>query len=458
MKSLFLSTFGLFSALCVGAQTLAPFDRSHVATFGLNNPADSTLRYAPEVANTYTAFEQPLFPTLANMVPYRIPAIAVTRKGTLIAVSDYRPCGADIGFGRVDLRYRLSNDNGQTWSPQYILAQGDGVTGSRKCGYGDAAIVADRKSNEVVVVCVTGNTVYGHGTTTRQNPNRVAVLHSADGGRTWSRPAEITESIYGLFDQSQLGPVQSLFFGSGRICQSSRIKVGKYYRLYAALCARPGGNRVVYSDDFGRTWHSLGTIHTSPAPKGDEPKVEELPNGDVVLSSRAYGGRFFNVFHYMSHKNATGTWDAEAVHSAEVAGGVKALQNSTNGEILIVPAVERATGKKLPLALQSVPLGPGRANVGVYYKPLHTDKDYATGKDFAQNWSGPFQVSTNLSAYSTMVQQQDGRIAFFYEEETYGKGLSYTNMYRPLTLEQITGGKFAPISTQKANKKRVANR
>ena len=85
MKSLFLSTFGLFSALCVGAQTLAPFDRSHVATFGLNNPADTTLRYAPEVANTYTAFEQPLFPTLANMVPYRIPAIAVTRKGTLIA-------------------------------------------------------------------------------------------------------------------------------------------------------------------------------------------------------------------------------------------------------------------------------------------------------------------------------------------------------------------------------------
>ena len=48
---------------------------------------------------------------------------------------------------------------------------------------------------EVVVVCVTGNTVYGHATTTRQNPNRVAVIHSTDGGRTWSHPAEITESI-----------------------------------------------------------------------------------------------------------------------------------------------------------------------------------------------------------------------------------------------------------------------
>ena len=53
-----------------------------------------------------------------------------------------------------------------------------------------------------------------------------------------------------------------------------------------------------------------------------------------------------------------------------------------------------------------------------------------------------------------MVQQKDGRIAFFYEEETYGKGLCYTNMYRPLTLEQITGGKFAAISNKGTNKRK----
>ena len=76
MKSLSLTTLCLLATLSAGAQTLAPFDKSHVAAFGLNNPADTSLRYAPEVANAYTAFEQPLFPTLANMVPYRIPAIA----------------------------------------------------------------------------------------------------------------------------------------------------------------------------------------------------------------------------------------------------------------------------------------------------------------------------------------------------------------------------------------------
>ena len=385
--------------------------------------------------------EQPLFKTYAGKVPYRIPAIAVAKNGNIIAVTDYRHCGADIGYGRVDLHYRVSNDNGQHWSKELTMVEGDGIEGSPRCGYGDAAIVADAKSNEVLVVCVTGNTVYSHSTTTRQNPNRVAVLRSYDNGETWNAPEEITEDIYSLFDKSTLGPVQSLFFGSGRICQSHKIKVGKYYRIYAALCARPGGNRVVYSDDFGRSWKALGNINISPAPQGDEPKIEELPNGDVVLSSRAWGGRQYNIFNYISRRKATGLWQ-EVAASNEQEGGVVAKQNACNGEILIVNATDAATGKVVPLALQSVPLGPGRANVGIYYKPLNSKYNYQTPVNFASDWQGPYQVSDINSAYSTMCVQADGRIAFYYEEETYGPGTPYTEMYIPLTLEKITEGKF----------------
>lgn len=386
--------------------------------------------------------EQPLFKThRGDSIPYRIPAIAAAKNGNLIAISDYRYCGADIGFGRVDLHYRISDNNGQNWSKEQTMVEGDGVQGSTRCGYGDAAIVADAKSNEVLVVCVTGNTVYGHSTTTRQNPNRVAVLRSYDNGETWNAPEEITEDIYSLFDKSALGPVQSLFFGSGRICQSRQIKYGKYYRIYAALCARPGGNRVVYSDDFGRTWKALGNVDTSPAPQGDEPKIEELPNGDVVLSSRAWGGRHYNIYNYISRRKATGVWQT-AVASNEQEGGVIAKQNSCNGEILIVDVYDNTAGKTVPLALQSVPLGPGRSNVGIYYKPLHSKYNYETAANFASDWQGPFLVSDINSAYSTMCLQPDGRIAFFYEEETYGAGAAYTEMYIPLSVEQITDGKF----------------
>lgn len=403
--------------------------------------AQSTTSTVQKPALCTETIEQPLFKTRKDQIPYRIPAIATAKNGNLIAVSDYRHCGADIGFGRVDLHYRISDNCGRSWSPELTLVEGDGVKGSTKCGYGDAALVADAKSSEVLLVCVTGNTVYGHATTTRENPNRVAVLRSFDNGETWGEPEEITESIYSLFDRSALGPVQSLFFGSGRICQSKQIKRGKYYRIYAALCARPGGNRVVYSDDFGHTWKALGDINTSPAPNGDEPKIEELPNGDVLLSSRAWGGRHYNIFNYISQRKATGVWQEVAV-SQDQEGGVVAKENACNGEILIIDVTETETGKCVPLALQSVPLGPGRANVGIFYKALYSRDDYDTPEDFARGWSGPFQVSDINSAYSTMCLQPDGRIGFFYEEETYGPGTAYTEMYIPLAIDRITKGEF----------------
>lgn len=382
-----------------------------------------------------------LFSTANAEFPYRIPAIAKTKGGRLVAVSDYRYCGGDIGFGRVDIHVRTSDDNGATWSIERPLVQGDGVPGSTKCGYGDAALVADCQSDTLVMMCVTGNTVYGWNTTTRQNPNRVARIYSPDGGLTWSEPEEVTEQIYSLFDESKIGAVQSLFFGSGRICQSRRVKVGNHYRLYAALCARPGGNRVVYSDDLGRTWHSLGSIDVSPAPKGDEPKCEELPDGRVILSSRAWGGRHFNVFTYTrkpSRKHpADGQW-GDAVSTQDFNGGIVAKENACNGEILILPA-RTAKGRKVTLALHSVPLGPGRTNVGIYYRELAAP--LGCQRCLSAGWTLGLQVSHKQSAYSTMIQQADGRIAFFWEEEST-KGGGYEMEYRPLTLEEITNGQY----------------
>ena len=40
------------------------------------------------------------------------------------------------------------------------------------------------------------------------------------------------------------------------------------------------GNRVLYSDNLGKTWNVLGNYSNAAqtAPKGDEAKIEELPN------------------------------------------------------------------------------------------------------------------------------------------------------------------------------------
>ena len=228
--------------------------------------------------------------------PYRIPGITVDPEtGRIITVAAELVCGTDPGYGEVDIVCRISDNNGDTWTDMIKVADGTGEESAERnifeTAFGDPAIVADRTSSEVLVVAVAGCTVYANGNTTRENPNMIATIHSKDNGETWETPVDVTEPVYSLFDNGN--PIQSAFVGGGKIFQSRIVKVGQYYRLYAAMCARPNGNRVIYSDDFGRTWHALGGASALPAPGGNEPKCEELPDGRVILSSRVGGGRIY---------------------------------------------------------------------------------------------------------------------------------------------------------------------
>ena len=164
---------------------------------------------------------------LHDSIPYRIPAIVELRNGSMLALTDYRHCGNDIGYGRVDIHGRLLK--GKKWGKEFALIEGTGELGAVDCGYGDAAVVADRESNEILITLVCGNTVYYHQTTNRQNPNRITAMRSLDGGKTWKKE-EITEQVYRFFDYAPGGCVQSCFVSSGQIFQSRIIKVGSHYR------------------------------------------------------------------------------------------------------------------------------------------------------------------------------------------------------------------------------------
>lgn len=408
----------------------------------------SLLALASVQANAQSADavgSQALFETYdAYHVPYRIPAIAATRRGHLIAVADRRYCGFDIGFGRIDIVARTSRDNGRTWSPDTVIQRGTGVEGSFDCGYGDAAFVADRTSDRVLCMSVTGNVAYIYGT--REKPNRVARWYSPDGGKSWTKAEDVTDAFYQMLPNTR-----TMFIGSGRIMQSRVVRKGKYYRLYCSVLTRTqkaaedvACNYVLYSDDFGQTWSVLGGTtldgFDSPCVGGDEPKTEELPNGDVILSSRKWYGRYFNVFHFNDiRKDAEqGSW-GKCVASHEVDGGIKVGANSCNGEILLVDATEKTTGRRVKLMLQSLPFADGRANVGIWYKEIVSNGIYSP-RAFAAYWTRGLQVSQTTSAYSTMIPQRDGRIAFFMEEEQNENG--YNMVYRPLTIREITSGTY----------------
>ena len=436
--------FNLIVAAFLGAALMA---------CGCTKPKEGTKQPEPQkpAAERFEVF-QLLNP---SDIPYRIPALAVTKDGTLIAVADYRHSGTDIGVtdkGRIDLHYRLSYDNGNTWTDVMPLIEGKGAQSPdfMNVGFGDPCIVADRESDRVLLLSCAGNVSFQNGT--RQNHQNIARFYSEDGGKTWSAPEDIAESIYSQFDASKYGPVRSMFVASGRIMQSRITKVGNYYRLYCAVLVRDRQakhmNYVLFSDDFGGSWKILGNINIPAVYNtADEPKVEELANGTIIISSRYNGGRYYNFFTYTDINAGVGKWET-ATFSGAANNGVESKDNSTNGEIMIIPVTRTEDGNAMYLALQSVPLGPQRKNVGIYYKELCDEfDDYISPIEFARDWDGVKQVTTLNSAYSTMAWQRDNRLGFLYEEETHGASTlaygGYTIVYECFDIEVLTDGKYS---------------
>lgn len=389
-------------------------------------------------------FTSPFTTENGDKRPYRIPAIVQTSNDEILVIADKRYCGGDVGQisstdARIDLVYRRWN--GEDWKEEKTI-----VTGQNKFGYGDAAVVADREDpNNILLMCAAGNVFF-----TSSNSNsrlQCCRIRSTDGGKNWNTPDNVTEAIY------KVANYNGVFFSSGRICQSSQIKVGDYYRLYAALCVTGTNSVVVYSDDFGDTWAMLGGVAVSG---GNEAKCEELPNGNVLVSSRTEADRYFNVFTYTNIKSAEGSWGKQSNGNLEVPN---LSSQSTNGEILIVPAINK-DDNLCNIALQSMPYGAAgskilgfienkndtRTHVSIYYKELSADANTSySSSNFSSGWTR-YQVSDQTSAYSSMIWQADGNIGFVWEDylQTLVKD-GYNIEYKNLPLSTITGGAYTNI-------------
>lgn len=451
---------------------------------------------------------------------YRIPSIIRLDADHVVAFADRRPDGnKDMGPGCTNyIVYKLGtktsgSDGTEVWNfgeEKTILAYTSNDAAS------DAATVYDKEHKTILVISTGGNIAYGDGDNHKVKMVRRYLTYNettheltpvAEGkwyDGTTDCPKEFSTDIYNLFSGTGKSQVTSAFFTSGEMCQSRIVKKDSYYRIYAALCTRPNGTKVIYSDDLGKTWKVLVDAKNCPAPKGDESKIAELPDGRLLLSTRMYNanrklnvhGRYMNVFTYSDDNHTNGYWSQPASTDNTVkwkgkSSYIDTNQSTTwllgagaiNGAVAFVPAHPSGdTNKTVYIALQSMPArintaasDPGSDNLTIFWKVFEKPDDYlhvgyngetnnledktsittfdpslmAVQGDpevFRYGWK-KFSLNkataygvTNQTNYSAMVQNGVDGVDLLSEE--YNVSGCNDIVYRQLSLNKITGGEY----------------
>ncbi len=303
---------------------------------------------------------------------YRIPALVVTSKGTLLAFCEGRKIGRS-DHGDIDLMLRRSSDSGRTWDQQRIVYE-EGRT--EKITIGNPCVVVDEETGVVWLAFCRDN-------------DRVFMTHSLDEGKSWARPEEITEKV----KEPEWGWYAT---GPGHGIQ---LKHSKYKGRLVLPCDcgdskgwgdwdKKGRSLVIYSDDHGQSWTRGGITEKSM----NECEVVELADGSLLLSMRNYQGARQRAFAVS--KDGGGTWSSPKLH-----------------EQVFCPTCQASLHRyawQPNIILYSGPGGPGRENMTIRLS-------YNGGK----TWPIAKVLKKGSAAYSDLAVLSDGRIGCLYEIDGY---------------------------------------
>jgi sialidase-1 len=208
---------------------------------------------------------------------YRIPALVMTTKGTLLAFCAARKELGD--WADIDIAMRRSTDGGRTWSPMKIIADRASMT------VDNPTPIVDRMTGAI-------HFVY------QVNYAQVFYMRSDDDGLTFSEAEDITDAAHDFRrgwapDKSDSkygwsviapGPGHGIQLASGRLVVP--VWLSPHYRH------RPSVTSTLYSDDHGKTWKAGALIPqdtANPLVNPSEHVLVEMANGRVMSNLRNEG-------------------------------------------------------------------------------------------------------------------------------------------------------------------------
>ena len=317
---------------------------------------------------------------------YRIPGVVLTTKNTLLAFCEGRKTGRG-DHGDLDLVLRRSTDLGKTWEPMQLVYEEGGTA---KITIGNPCPVVDRTTGTVwLPFC--------------RNNDRVFITHSADDGKTWAAPVEITKDVkkpeWGWY---ATGPGHGIQLSTGRLLIPCDCGDTKGFGGWN----KKGHSLAVYSDDHGKTWKLGGVTSVGM----NECEVVELADKSLLLSMRNYFGKNQRAF------------------AASTDGGLSWSKPEHHEQVYCPTcqsSIQRYSREPKNRILYSGPGGGGRSNMTIRLS-------YDEGK----TWPVAKVLYGGSSAYSDLVTLPDGTIGCLYERDNYGK-----ITFARFTLPWLTDGK-----------------
>lgn len=329
----------------------------------------------------------------------RIPALVLTKQGTLLAFCEGR-VGTASDWAEMDMLMRRSTDGGKTWEPMVVIAPRQGIMPT---------------SNATPIVDANGaiHLLYQRGYA------NAYYTKSTDDGKTWSPAVDITyafEAFKPEYNWQVLapGPGHSIQLKNGRllvpvwICDPAKLTPHKSHY--------PSRVATIYSDDTGRTWKRGAILPDTGIKNPSETMAVQLEDGRVMLNIRHSGD---------SHRRGV------SYSPDGISGWTIPVLDTALYEPVCMASIIRVNDKGRSALLFSNP------DTRLAPKPPRKNLTVKLSYDEGQSWPIQQVIDTSFAGYSDLAVDKDGTVYCLYETNTVGQGWNYSLVLKRFTVEWI---------------------
>lgn len=350
---------------------------------------------------------------------YRIPTLARLASGLLVATCEARADGAG-DHGQIDVVYRTSSDEGQTWTPSQVAFT---QVGARS---GGGACLYDDQTDTLYIISLSYPSSYGLAefqNSYQGNELDHYLLAYDEASDTWGTPVLLPAFPAGVWYGS-VSPSRGIRIQqgphAGRLVQPfwGFEEDGAYPQVYGV----PKSVWSLYSDDGGATWthgqRTIPSISTGFFP--NEASVVELASGELLMLARNEKN---NGRKKLALRSSDGglTWSqpTESVITDNDSGS-----DGVQGHLLRASGLREGEVRRLLYSTLA-------------HETLRRELAFWQSFDEGETWQAPVIIDDGPSAYSAPVMLGRDTVGIAYERGDF-TGSNSTDYHKQLAFRTVT--------------------